>query len=244
MVDELDVWFEEKLVPSESTLKDSAKSLALSANIGQGEAEEEVRAVAQGILRVDTPRWRLLDPVEYKLLTSNKESHFFFVRLGFQFDLTDDARLQKARFTFARCQAYLWAAGGTGQPSVYELLPRDLYEGEPRQIHVELGPEIKVGEVGGSLGKISTDFTVGTVEPVVVGFPGEQERAPYWDLRPKSKSLLGVRHLWLIIEAPKDCDGVRLSAIAHADIETRFGRIPVGPKSEARGSLKSIVLRR
>lgn len=243
MSDALDLWFEEELSPSEAVLTDCAKSLALSADFTQNEAEREVRVVAKGVLRVDRPRWTLLDPADHKLLASGDCGDFYFVRLGFQFDLTEEARRENSRFTYARCEAYLWPAGGIAQPSVYELVPRDLYEGESRKVHVELGPQIKLGEVGGSLGKISSDFAVGRVEPVVVGFPGENERAPYWDLRPKSKSLLGARHLWLIIEAPKGCDGVRLAVTAHADIQTHWGRIPVGPKSETRASRPSMVIK-
>ena len=243
MSDELDVWFEEELPPVEAVVEENVKALAYRDSLSHEQAEQQVRTIAQGILRVDKPRWQLLDAAEHKVLPSRGDGHFYFVRLGFQFDLTEEGRQESAQSTYARCEAYLWPVEGSAMPTVYEILPRDLYDGEPRQVHVEFGPQIKLGDVGGSIGKISTDFSVGRVEPVVVGFTGENERAPYWDLRPKSKSILGVRHLWLIIESPNNCGGIRLATRVQGDIETHFGPIPIGPKNRQWESRPSIVIK-
>jgi hypothetical protein len=107
-----------------------------------------------------------------------------------------------------------------------------------------VSPKVTLGKfVDASLAEVSTDFTIGTVEPTVVGWPGEDERAPYWDLRPQSQTLLGVRHLWLVIEVPPGCDGVRLAAQAEGVVQTHlFGLIPVGPRSSEWGERPAFVL--
>jgi hypothetical protein len=237
MDETFDLWYEEELTPSTTAVDESVKGKDLT----KEQAEAQARASVLGIVRVDQPRWTAINPVEYKLLTSGADARYFFVRLGFQFDLTGAGR-SKAQFSFARCEAYLWPVSGTLHPRVYEVIPRDFYEGEARQIQVELGPEIKVGDASASLGKVSTGFAVGMLEPVVVGFPGEDERAPYWELRPKSKSLLGNRHLWMVLEVPNGCPGVRLMTRAMGDIQTYFGPVPVGPKQREWKTRKSIVI--
>ncbi|HEX2908672.1 MAG TPA: hypothetical protein VHO69_17500 [Phototrophicaceae bacterium] len=242
MDETFDFWYYEELTSPTIAVDESVKSLPQDADLTKEQAAAQARATAQGIVRVDQPRWTAIDPVEHKLLTSGADAHYFFVRLGFQFDLTEAGRSGKAQFTFARCEARLWPVSGTVYPRVYEVIPRDFYEGEARQIQVELGPEIKVGDTSASLGKVSTSFAVGRLEPVVVGFPGEDERAPYWELRPKSKSLLGTRHLWMVLEVPNGCPGVRLSTRAMGDIQTYFGPVPVGPKQREWETRPSIVI--
>jgi hypothetical protein len=75
-----------------------------------------------------------------------------------------------------------------------------------------------------------------------VGWLGEQERSPHWELRPKSKSLVGVRHLWLVTELPDRCSGARLTVRAECDVETkRFGIVPTGGSTE-KDALPSIVI--
>ncbi|MBN1285631.1 MAG: hypothetical protein JXB47_09550 [Anaerolineae bacterium] len=244
MDEQQDIWFEEPLAPPEDTVVQAVKTLTRDTQMSEHEAEQQVRRATKGVVRVNKPRWMVLDPTEHKLLTSGGDVRFYMVRLGFEFTLAREARESGARFVYARCSTYLWAAGGgEPQPTVYEVIPRDLYEGEARKVNVEIGPEVKLGEVGVAAGKISTDFTVGTVEPVCVGFTGKDERAPYWDLRPNSKSLLGVRHLWLIVEAPAACSGVRLAAMAEGDIQTHLLSIPLGPRSREWDHVPSVVIR-
>jgi hypothetical protein len=239
-----EAWFEDELVPAEETVRQTVKSSRQGPALGGSQADEQIRQSARGVVRVDRPRWGQLS-AEDRPLQSGAPARFFVVRLGFQFEVLEDARNQGARFISARCSAFLWPRTvGQAQPTVYDVFPRDLYEGKPQTFKVKLGPKVSVGEsVEASLGEVSTDFTIGTVEPSVVGWPGEDERAPYWDLHPKSKSLLGVRHLWLVIEAPPGCDGVRLAAQAEGVVQTHlFGMIPVGPQTTEWGKRPAFVL--
>ena len=100
-----------------------------------------------------------------------------------------------------------------------------------------------MGDASGSLGKISTDLRLGQVEPVVVGWKGAAEREPRWELRPQSKSLLGIRNCWLLIEVPEACGGARLAVRAEGDIQTRVGPIHVGPKERAWDKRQTVVIR-
>jgi len=238
-----DIWFEEELVPAEATIEHTVKSIAENKQASVEEVDKQIRSSARSILRVDKPRWGELKDDSAKLLSSGKPVGFYLVRLGFQFDVPQQIRDQGAHFVYARCSAILWAASaGQPQPTVYEVIPHDLYEGQPRQVKVEIGPGIKLSGVGVSLGKASTDFAVGFVEPVVVGWTGKDEREPYWDLRPKSKALLGVHHLWLVVEVPTGCNAVRLAARVEGDLQAYFGVIPVGPRVREWKSRPSILI--
>jgi hypothetical protein len=229
-------WFEDELLPTDATIEGAVKG-------ARGVSTKDVQAEARGIVRADRPRWRRLE-ASPEQLTSGVPTTLYQVRLGFQFDVPEAGRKSGAHFVYARCAAYLWpAAGGEPQPTVYDLYPSDLYEGEPRKVAVKFAPELKVLDVGGSLGEISTDVAVGQVEPVVVGWPGEGESAPYWELRPLSKKLLGVRHLWLLVEVPEGCSGARLAALVEGDLQTRFGPIPIGPRKRMWDQRPSVVIR-
>jgi len=231
-----EMWFEDELLPTMATAEVAVKGI-------RGTTPRQVRAEARGIVRADRPRWRRLE-ASPKQLTSGVPAVLYQVRLGFQFDIPEAARRSGAHFVYARCAARLRpAAEGEPQPTVYDLYPRNLYEGKQRQVAVKFAPELKVMEVGGALGEISADVSLGQVEPVVVGWPGEDERAPYWELRPLSKKLLGVRHLWLLVEMPQGCSGVRLAALVEGDVKTRFGPIPIGPEERVWDKRPSVLIR-
>lgn len=226
-----EIWFEEELVAADAAVEQTVQTITEVSKSNAADTDRRVRNAARGILRVEKPRWEKLDAATYKPLTSGEASQFYLVRLGFEFDIPPEVRDEGARFIYARCYAYLWPGDdGQPQPTVYDLIPRDLYEGEPRKVSLKLGPQIKLDTAEVSLAEVSTDFMVGVVEPVIVGWFGKDERAPYWELRPQSKTLLGIRHLWLIIEAPAGCNSVQLATMAEGDIQTHFGPIPIGPK--------------
>jgi hypothetical protein len=245
-----DLWFEESLIPTATTItalieEHKSNPSVFRETLGHDPDDEvgQIMEHTRGILRVDRPRWIELSPSSGGFLTSGQNSRYFLVRLGFQFDTVETSHLTRTRFIFARCSAFLRAHGGKEpSPSVYEILPRELYDGDAQKMNFKIGPNIKIGGVEVSIGELAADLTVGTVEPVVVGWPGENERAPYWELRPKSKSLIGLRHLWLVIESPNGCSGVELSVQAEGDLKTKFGSISVGPKSREHRSRPSEII--
>lgn len=224
------VWFEETLAPEPDAVDHVLKSLS-----GTAEDSAQVYEAARAQIRFTKPRWSELDDSQSGLLRSGERSRFLLVRLGYEFDLSPEQRAGGARFVFARCSAYLWpATEGDPMPSVYEVMPKDLYEGEPQTMQVKLSPSIGIGPVKAGVGELSTSITIGHVEPAVIGWTGEEARAPYWELRPHSKTLLGTRYLWLIAELPDGCAAVDIAASATTEIETpRFARLSIGPKQRA-----------
>lgn len=238
------IWFEETLSASEedveATVKGSPDSYELSESI-----LARTQQSARCIVRVQNPRWRELEANEKPPLASTKTpGRFYFIRLGFEFDIPADGKRDNVRFVGAVCRAYIWSQDNSqSQPTVYDIFPHALQEGEQRKISVELKPEIKVKDVAEvSLGSISTDFAVGIVEPACVGFTGKDEREPRWELTPKSKALLGIRHFWLVVEMPQGCESIRLAVRTEAKAQGYFGLLPLRGKYTSREHLPSIVL--
>lgn len=223
-------WYEEELTPPAKVYEETVKEWAATTKLGEAKVRHEIENIARGIVRTNRPRWQLLEG-DQKPLRSGEEVRFYLVRLGFEFEISKEFYDRGARFTFGRCAAFLRAdQNQQSHPIVYEVIPRNLFEGEQRKVSIKVGPNITVGDYGGSLGEISTDLMVGQVTPAVIGYTGQNECEPYWDLRPITKSLLGLQNLWLIIEVPKKCDAVRLAVRAEGDIQTMFGPVAVGPK--------------
>ncbi|RMF26399.1 MAG: hypothetical protein D6756_03795 [Cyanobacteria bacterium J083] len=224
-----DLWFEEELVPNESTIEEVVKSSPSK----DSEINQQVRSEMRGILRVNRPRGRQLNQQEKdSLLMSGKKADFYLVRLGFQFDITPKAREHGYCFVEGRCSARLDPAqSGQPQPTVYEVIPRDHYKGKPCMMGVKISPTIQLGMIQAEIGEVSQEISVGYVETEIVGWSGDNECEPYWELRPQSHNLKGERHLWLIVEAPLGCSGVLLGAKAEGILRSRlFGLFHVGPR--------------
>lgn len=222
-----DIWFEEDLLPDEKQVDQIAKDVSRTAHVKAA----DIREAARGRVLVNQPRWIELDPKQLQLLGTDAGERYFLVRLGFQFALPREERGRGAAFVYARCSAYLWPfEGGQPAPRVYEVIPSDLYEGKAQTINVKLGPTLKLDKLEASAGEVSTDVTFGTIEPSIVGWAGEDERSPYWELRPTTRSLIGTRHLWMIVELPSGCSGVQIATMAEGEIQTRFALVPVGPR--------------
>jgi hypothetical protein len=232
-----DVWFKEELLPPGSGFDapraPSAPLAKWSEVHGDGStpADDNARRAARAILRVDPPRWGPVDKAQ-QVLSSGSGSRFILVRFSFQLDLSEALRRQGGLFTYARYSTYLWPrAEGEPIPQVYEIMPRDLFEGEPRRVSVKLAPKISLGPADVGAGEIGTDFTLGYVEPVVVGWPGEDSRAPYWELRPQTKNLIGTRYFWAIIELPVGSSGVQVASKLEGEVQSRlWNPIPLGPR--------------
>jgi hypothetical protein len=235
-----DIWFEEDLEPGTATIDRIVKAGPGASSDAADEAE--IRGSASGVVRVHRPRWGSWQP-QQGVLDSGQGSRYVLVRLGFEFELTAAARERNGRFVFARCFGELAAAvDDEPAPSVYEMMPNDLYEGGRRQVRVNLAPSLSLGPLKASLGEVGSDHTVGTVEPAVVAWAGDDERFPRWELTPKSKSLVGVRHLWLAIELPPGCTASRLTVGAEADVQTkRFNVIPTAAVTTRRARPSVVV---
>jgi len=264
-----DIWFEDALLPPQELVEDTAKGLAslderhLAAEKGldlaalqqaenkEAALERYVEKKAQGVLRVHRPRYRPLTADEISRLPTGRgdlwagspaQGNFYLVRLGMEFDVPLEGREAGWAYSAAWCRAYLFSPGNETQPRVLDVYPQHLYEGQPATVKVEVGLGLQAGPLEIKVGSISTDLHLGQVTPVTVGFFGEEERTPYWELRAKEKPILGIYHFWLVVEQPPACDSVRLSALGEGNLQTRLFSIPVGPQNRLWGERQSIAL--
>lgn len=231
-----------ELEPTQAMVEHIAKTTTRSLASVQTQVNTEVR----GKVLIFTPDWARLTDTS-NLLTSNRDADFYRVRIGFQFELTEAGAKAGAQFVYGVCAAQVWSAtSSTEHPRVYELYPREYYDKtKPPTASFDLGPEISVDNIGGaSLGKVSGEFRVGYLEPVVVAYLDKTEREPRWELRPQSQTLIGIRYVWLLLQVPRACGGARLRVSAEGDVQSlALGRIPVGPKERAWDARKSVEIR-
>lgn len=235
-----EIWYEDDLMPTANAVLAIAQATTRSIESVQQQVDAEVR----GKVLINLPDWERVKDTSH-LLTSNRAADFYRVRLGFQFELAQAAQQAHAQFVYAQCAAELRSAAACpSQPRVYEMFPRDYYDADkPPTATFELGPELTVDKVGVSLGKIGGDVRLGQLEPVVVGWLGAQENEPRWELRPQSKTLIGVRYLWVLLQVPHACQGARLAVRAEGDIQSRLGRVAIGPKERVWDKRPSILIR-
>jgi hypothetical protein len=227
------IWFEEELEPS--------------LDIEEVNGERGLRIVPQpaqqqmrGVVRVNEPLREQLGPAP---LTSGSPSMLWLVRLQYEFDTQDSSR-----FRSAQCEAYLEPTQpGEPMPTVYDLYPQGLYEGNPRTVSLNFSPTLKIANIVeiSPLGGLSTEVTVGRIQPKVVGFLGHQARFPYWKLTATAHPIEGIHTFWLILAQPMRCSGIRLYTRAYGEIQTTWGPtpIPVYPKQQAWDIRPSIEIR-
>ena len=228
------IWFEEEL-------ESSLDSEEISGERGQPTVPQPTHQRIRGIVRVNELNWEQLGQAP---LTSGSPSMLWLVRLPFEFEPLDDS----SRFKSAQCEAYLEPTQlGDPIPTVYDLYPQSLYEGKPRTVSLDFTPTLKIANVVeiAPLGKLSTEVTVGRIQPKVVGYVGNQNRFPHWNLRDIGYPLEGIHTFWLILAQPIGCSGIRLYVRAHGKIQTTLGAtsISVYPKQLAWGSRPNIEIR-
>jgi hypothetical protein len=241
-----ETWFEEVLLPAEDQVKAIIKGTPGEEPLPESVAQR-IRQTARGIVRVQHPRWRALTAEESAHFMPQKGSRFILVRLGYEFDLPADAKANKVRFTAATCKAYIWSVDTNQahpvQPKVVDVVPRDLRTGKPQTVQLELAPQVKLDGIGeASLGKLSTEFTIGLVEPVCLGFTGEKSQEPYWTLQPQTETLMGIRHFWLVVDVPQNCHEITLATRAEGTLQTSWRPFTVRSKNMERASLPSVTI--
>jgi hypothetical protein len=264
-----DIWFEEPLLLPSDLAAETAKELAGMAEqrLAQEKAldivafekaadkakflQHFVKEEVQGILRVHQPRCRLLTAEEAASIPTGWEDvqagaqaagKLCLVRLGLEFDVPPAGREAHWAYSAAWCRAYFFAQNSQTQPQVLDVYPQRLYDGQPAAVKVGLELGLMAGPVEAKVGQIGTDLHLGQVTPVTVGFLGDEERTPYWELRAKDYPVLGVYHFWLMVGQPPGCGPVRFAMLGEGNLQTRFFNIPVGPKERVWQKRKSITL--
>ncbi len=209
------------------------------AGVSKGErnaaAAAAVRERLNGIIRLHQPRALPLaagatgtgaDALPYA------HGRAYLVMLGVEFDLPDKLKEAQYRYRKAYYRAWLTAEGEACRPKVLRVYPDRLTKGGPQMVKVELSPSLKWAGVEGSLGGISADVQVGVVCPATVGFLGEEQCAPYWEMTEKDEAILGGFNFWFVVDVPPGCDPatIRLALLGEGDLKFNLGPLPMGPR--------------
>ena len=269
-----ELWFEEEIGPAESTLQAAAAGVkgldaAAWARVADESAElgpllgslegltKAQRAAAveayarerlKGIIRVFRPGVVALaagatgtgsDALPYA------RGDAYLVRLSVEFDLPEELKAARYRYKKVYCRAELTADDDACHPTVLEVYPDRLFQGGPRTVKVEFKPALTWHEVEAGLGSATTDVQVGVVAPATVGFLGDHQRAPYWEMTEQQQEIRGRYHFWFVLDLPTGCDlnGMRLGVLGEGDLRFHLGPFPMGPKRRQReGEMQPIRL--
>jgi hypothetical protein len=207
-----DIWLEDDLVPSSGGEPEVVKSLS---DLWAGRPPQDAKV---GIVRIGRARGMLLDKT-FALPASQGGARFMLVRLGFEFDIAPEFDDEDATFDYALCHTTLAPArDGEPQPTAYAVLPRRFDEDETSTVQVKIAPSLELAKLKATLGEVGFDITVGSLQPVIVGFKGKNEQEPYWRFKPRKQKLLGEQNVWIVVELPPQSGGVAISAAAAAEI--------------------------
>ena len=218
----MSIWFEEELFPEDNGDGFEVKgSPSTQSSIGAS-------------VRVYEPRVKSLSPAEIKSINFTKpDHHYAVVKLGCELDSGNDARKIKAGFVSAKVSVPIWG-DGKAYTKVFALFPIELRQGMPQAVKLKLEPSVEIAStVKAGLGSLETDVLVGQVAPSIVGFKGDHEMRPYWNLEHNNQApLYGMRNFWLLLEVPPVSKSCFISCIITTALQTQAGPIYLGPKEK------------
>jgi hypothetical protein len=217
----MNIWFEEELFSEAS--QDSL-----------GTKGTESAGSFSSFVRVYEPREKILNSEEINSIPLAKPNHHYaIVKIGCELDPGNDARAAKAGFTSAKVSVPIWG-DGKNPTKVFSLFPIEINRGVPQSVKLKIEPTISVAsvlEVG--LGSLEADILIGQVAPSIVGFKGDYEMRPYWNLKHKRQApLYGMRDFWLLLEAPEPSNHCYISCIIVSSLQTPAGLVSLGPKQK------------
>ncbi len=223
------IWFEYELEPALEAFETKEDQKGASRqSLPPQEALDEARSRVEITIR----DWESLGQAP-----ASPPRTLWLVHLRCQFEA------KSGRFISAQCGASLEPAQNSEpKPTVYDMYPLELTEGEPQTIALKFNPNFKIGPVEINGLDISTEITRGKVQPVIVGFPGKDDRAPHWNLQATKYPLEKTLSLWLILAQPAGCNEMRLRPQVRGTIQTSWGPIPVRPTQQIGKSSPSILI--
>jgi len=215
-----EIWFEEKLYASFDDFDGEVKNL-IEKDLGVFRFFE---IEPQGVTRISKPKWQPLG----RFKVNCKEVQLWKTRLRFQF-----APINKsAKFLSAKCECYITGDPRVSdQPCVFDLYPKEMVDGEARNIRLKFEPKIGIFNLEASFGEFNTDIDVGQIVPVVIGYPGNNDRFPYWELRSGKYPIQGTRDFWLVLEQPQQCKAIQVRIRVEGVVQSFWGPIPLSPKN-------------
>ena len=148
----------------------------------------------------------------------------------------------RTRYTEVTLTVYLRPRSAVGTVVAHDLCPLRETAETKGKFTVSLGPELKFApSTDVKLGEIGAEIEFRKVFPVIQAF-GLGESQPYWQFKNDATvPLLGSQSVYLVVAAPEQAGGVRLSVELVATVETRYGPVRVGLPTEARTHLSKLV---
>lgn len=183
-------------------------------------------------VRINEPKVKILSSSEISSIDFTRpDCHYVVVKVGCELDPGNESRWFKAGFSAAKICVPIWG-DGKGTIKVFAIFPIDMNEGTSQVVKLKLDPSIEVASViSASLGSIETDILIGQIAPSVVGFKGEHEMRPYWNLQHHSQApIYGIRNFWLLLEAPLMSKYCFISCYIVTALQTAIGPMYFGPK--------------
>jgi len=183
-------------------------------------------------VRIYEPKVKILSSLELSSIDFTKPNHHYAViRIGCELDPGNEAGWFKTIFSRAKISVPVWG-DGNDTIKVFGLFPLDFREGTSKIVKLKLEPSLEIASViSASLGSIETDILVGQIAPSVVGFKGDHEMRPYWNLQHYSQSpIYGMRNFWLMLEAPLRSKYCFISCNIVTAIQTAIGPMYFGSK--------------
>ncbi|MCB0166364.1 MAG: hypothetical protein KDI79_19190 [Anaerolineae bacterium] len=144
----------------------------------------------------------------------------------------------RARYSEATLTAYLRPVQGSQPVVAHDLYPTRLTAETTGKLTLSLGPELKFAKaIEAKVGSAGVEIDYRQVFPVIQSY-GLSESRPYWHFsHHASQPLLGSQFVYLVLAAPAEAHGARLSLELTATVETRFGPIRLAPPQAAMDSL-------
>jgi hypothetical protein len=213
------IWMEEELFAEEAESGFEGKGIT-----------ESVGA----FVRIYEPRVKALTSPEISSIDFTKpDHHYALVKLGCELDPGNEARRLKAGFSTARVSVPVWG-DGKAYTRIFSLFPTSLKEGSPQTVKLKLEPSVEIASlVKVGVGSLETDILVGQVAPSTIGFKGDHEMRPYWNLQHVNQApIYGMRDFWLLLEAPRAANHCFISCFIATTLQTTVGPIHLGPKNK------------
>lgn len=211
----MDIWFEEELLPDYT---------------GESFESRDIPPIKASV-RIYEPKYKTLSSTEVNSLKFTKPNHHYvIVKLGCELDPGIEARQIKVGFASAKVSIPIWGDGKT-YTKVFSLFPIEFRNGNPQSVKLKLEPTVEVASaVKIGLGSVETDVLVGQIAPSAIGFKGDHEMRPYWNLEHHTQApLYGMRNFWLLLEAPSLATHCFVSCIVETTLDILAGPFRLGP---------------
>ena len=165
---------------------------------------------------------------------------YTLVRLACNLHPPDSPR---THYEEATLTVYLRPRHGAGTVVAHDLYPRRISVEKKGKYSFGLKPDLKFADTfEASLFEAGTEIEYHKTFPVIQGY-GLGESHPYWEFSHHAAyPLLGCQSVYVVVAAPQDSGGVRLSVELTASLKTRYGLIGVGLPEDARAYVGTTIV--